>query len=98
MHFISRNHTKRPAWWMFLLLPILISIACSATSSAAPEEEPNTSAVEQDEAPPAAPVIEEPVVVPGTGATFSVASNGSDDNDGSPASPWATIQHAVDKQ
>jgi len=96
MYIISRNLFKRPSWWMFVLLPILISIACSATSSAAPEEEPTAPEVGQPTAPPAAPVIEEPIAVPGTGTTYSVAPNGSDDNDGSPASPWVTIQHAVD--
>ncbi|MBW1811873.1 MAG: right-handed parallel beta-helix repeat-containing protein, partial [Deltaproteobacteria bacterium] len=94
------KRTNKNYLWLFLLVPVLLSIACNATSSVAPDEEPSDSEVGQSSTqapvPPAAPVIEEPVAVPGSGQTFSVAPNGSDDNDGSPASPWATIQHAVD--
>ncbi|MFB3916851.1 MAG: DUF1565 domain-containing protein, partial [Terriglobales bacterium] len=38
---------------------------------------------------------DEPTQPPPTGSSYYVASSGSDSNNGSEASPWATIQHAA---
>lgn len=83
------------AFYDFILISILLT-ACTSESSTAPEQ----ATTLQGGNPPSSTPVEEgvpPTSVPSTGQTYSVASNGLDTNDGSSASPWATIQHAVDR-
>ncbi len=83
------------AFYDFILISILLT-ACTSESSTAPEQ----AITLQSKNPPSSTPVEEgvpPTSVPSTGQTYSVASNGLDTNDGSSASPWATIQHAVDR-
>ena len=78
----------------FILLSILLA-ACNTESSTAPDQAPTLQAGKPSSSTP----VEESAPLPsvsGIGQTYSVASNGSDTNDGSSASPWETIQHAVD--
>ena len=86
---------NRFAYRLILLLPLLLLFACSGGSNPVP-----TTPAEQEETAPEAAlpaaVNTAPAPDPGSGQVFSVDPNGSDQNDGSPDSPWATIQYAVD--
>ena len=90
---------KRTFQRIFLVLPLLLLAACNANSGALLDEEPLVIWIPQPGSGgievTAAPLADPPTPVPSPGQVFYVAPNGSDADDGSLATPWLTIQHAV---
>ncbi len=94
--------------WAFLVLPLLLALACGGGQTAAPTADlPATvqalevimtaqAAAPRPTTPPAGPTFVAPTPDPNVPA-FYVATDGSDETgDGSVAAPWATITHALD--
>jgi parallel beta-helix repeat protein len=81
------------------LLALLLLAACTANLETAPDEEAPAVEITLPQggefAVPALPV-EPAITVLSPGQVFYVAPNGSNGDDGSSATPWLTIQHAVD--
>ena len=71
----------------------ILAIVLSACNSSSPDYQPESPQAPSSQTGQPTKLS---TPVPNSGRLFYVDPNGSDENDGSQAAPWSTIQHAVD--